>query len=125
MHLSAPWRNAIFEQLNSLLKLEDWQEDSALIEGSTFKTFIRFIIFAAPNRLPSLGVGLTGHVLAAWNKDAEQIAVEFLPNDHAAAILAKQGTRGKETVAWRGHVVDLKLFIERFGLRECMNDETA
>ena len=59
------------------------------------------------------------------NKDAERIAVEFLPNDHAAAILAKQGTRGKETVAWRGHVVDLKLFIERFGLRECMNDETA
>lgn len=123
MHMSSASRNAIFAQLDFLLKLEDWQDDSALIEGATFNTFIRFLIFAAPNRLPSLGVGLTGHVLAAWNKGDQHISIEFLPNDYVTAILVKQGTCGKQAVSWRGHVVDFKEFVERFGLRECMNDE--
>lgn len=122
MHLSTEWRYAIFGQLDSLLKLEDWLEDSSIIEASTFKTFVRFIIFSAPKRFPSLGVGLTGHVLAAWTKDGQKISVEFFPDDVATAIVVKQGTRGKETVAWRGHVVDLKLFIERFGGREALDE---
>jgi hypothetical protein len=125
MHLTPSWRNTIFEQLDSLLNVEDWQDDSALIDDSSFSTFLRFLIYAAPNRLPSLGVGPTGHVLAAWGEDAQRIAIEFLPKDSAMATMVKQGTRGKETVAWRGHVVDLKLFIERFGASECMNGEAA
>jgi hypothetical protein len=68
MHLTPEWRTAIFEQLDFLLKPEDWQEDSALIEVPTFLTFLRFLIFAAPNRLPSLGVSPNGNVLAAWLK---------------------------------------------------------
>jgi hypothetical protein len=122
MHLTTEWRTAIFEQLDFLLKPEDWQEDSALIEVATFLTILRFLIFAAPNRVPSLGVSPNGNVLAAWLKGDERITVQFLPDDRAIATLIRRGTRGNETVAWRGHVVDLKLFIERFGVRDCMID---
>ena len=120
MHLSSKWRATIFEQVDALLKLEDWEEESSLIQINTFSTFLRFIIYMAPDRLPSLGVGPIGHLLAAWVKGDQRITVQFLPNDQAIATIVKQGTRGKETVAWRGHVVDLKLFIERFGAAECI-----
>jgi len=122
MHLTTKWRTTIFEQLDFLLMLENWQDDSALIQMPTFLTFLRFLIFAAPNRLPSLGVSPNGNVLAAWLKGDERITVQFLPEDRAVATLIRQGTRENETVAWRGHVVDLKLFIERLGVRDCMTD---
>jgi hypothetical protein len=122
MHLTTEWRTTIFEQLDFLLNSEDWQEDSALIEVSTFITFLRFLIFAVPNRLPSLGISPNGNVLAAWLKGDERITVQFLPDDRAIATLLGKGTRANETVVWRGHVVDLKLFIDRFGVRDCMID---
>lgn len=122
MHLTTEWRTTIFEQLDFLLKPEDWQEDSALIEVATFLTFLRFLIFTAPNRVPSLGVSPNGNVLAAWLKGDERLTVQFLPDDRAIATLIRRGTRGNEIVTWRGHVVDLKLFIERFGVRDCMID---
>jgi hypothetical protein len=122
MHLTPEWRIAIFSQLDALLDLDNWQDDSACIQSEAFTTFLRFIIFAAVTRLPSLGVGATGHLLAAWIEGDQRIAVEFLPDDKAAATLFKQGTRDRETVVWRGHVADLKLFIERFGTSECMQN---
>jgi hypothetical protein len=122
MHLSPEWRATIFEQVDALLKLEDWEDDSSLIKIGTFSTFLRFVIYMAPDQCPSLGVGPTGHLLAAWVKGAQRITVQFLPNDQAIATLIKEGTREKETVAWRGHVVDLKLFIERFGAAEVMSE---
>src|SRR5579871_4590771 len=38
MHLAPIWRNTIFEQLDSLLDVGDWQDDSSLIDGSSFST---------------------------------------------------------------------------------------
>jgi hypothetical protein len=120
MHLSSEWRTAAFEQIDALLKPENWEDDSSLIQLATFLTFLRFVILVAPSRLPSLGVGPTGNLLAAWVKDNQRIMIQFLPDDHAIATLIRDGTRGPEAVAWRGHVVDLKLFIDRFGVTECL-----
>jgi hypothetical protein len=120
MHIPAQWRTAIFEQLDQLLERERWEDDSSFIQLATFFTFLRFVIYAAPTRLPSLGVAPTGHLLAAWIKDNQRITIQFLPDDHAIATLTNEGTRAKETVVWQGHVVDLRLFIDRFGLAACM-----
>jgi hypothetical protein len=125
MHLAPKWRAIIFRQIDSLLDLNSWQDDSAFIQKSTFTTFLRFIIFAAPTRLPSLGVGLTGHILAAWNNGDQRIAVEFFSEDKAAATFVKQGAYSKEALAWRGHVADLKLFIEQNGMIECIQSVPA
>ena len=125
MHLAPEWRSIIFSQLDSLLDLNSWQEDSAFIQKSTFTTFLRFVIFAAPSRLPSLGVGSTGHFLAAWDKGDEHITVEFFPDDKAAVTFVKQGAHAREAVAWRGHVADLKLFIERNGMIGCIQSDPA
>jgi hypothetical protein len=125
MHLAPEWRSVIFSQLDTLLDLNNWQDDSAFIQKSTFMTFLRFILFAAPTRLPSLGVGSTGHILAAWNNSEQHIAVEFLPADKAAVTFVKQGVRSRGLVTWRGHVADLKRFIEDNGMLECIQGNSA
>jgi hypothetical protein len=78
MHLSPDWRRTIFKQLDRLLDLNSWEDDSALIERIPFMTFLRFVIYAAPTRFPSLGVSPHGHVLAAWMCPPQQILVLFL-----------------------------------------------
>jgi hypothetical protein len=113
MRMSSELRDTILQQLDELLSKENWQYDSALINTSTFVTFLRFVVYTQPTRLPSLGVGPTGHILAAWAAPACQISVEFLLNDRAAATFVAQGLRAKEAVAWRGHVADLKDFLVR------------
>ena len=122
MHLDPEWRDIIRDQLDALLDANNWQDNSAFITKSTFITFLRFIIFASPTRLPSLGVGSTGHVLAAWRNGEKRIAVEFFRDDKAAATFVMQGVRSKEAVAWRGHVADLNAFIERNGLGDCLRN---
>jgi hypothetical protein len=113
MHLSPRMRAVIFDQLDTALDRENWMDDSAFIQLSTFKTFLRFMVFVSPSRLPSLGVGPTGHLLAAWENGTSRIAVEFLSNDRASAAIVKDGTRSAEVMTWRGHLVDLGLFVER------------
>jgi hypothetical protein len=125
MHLEPEWRTIIFRQLDALLDLNSWEEDSAFIQKSTFMTFLRFIIYAAPTRLPSLGVGYTGHILAAWNNGAQRIDVEFLPDDNAGATFVREGAHSTETLAWRGHAADLKSFIERNGMIECIESDAV
>lgn len=124
MHLSQRMRSAIFGELDAVLDRESWQDNSALIQQSTFMTFLRFIIFVSPTRLPSLGVGPTGHLLAAWGSDTARIAVEFLAADQAAAAITKCGTRSAEIMTFRGHVVDLKLFVELLGVINCFKDDS-
>jgi len=122
MHLTPEWRTVIFKQIDILLDLNSWEEDSAFIQKSTFTTFLRFIIFAKSTRLPSLGVDITGHLLAAWNNDNQRIIVEFFTEDKAAATFVKLGALSgeRETLAWRGHINDLKHFIEQNGMMGCL-----
>ncbi len=122
MRLSPRMRSAIFDQLDVILDRDSWQDNSALIQPDTFMTFLRFIVFAFALPAASLGVGPTGHLLAAWSTGTPRITAEFLSNDKAAAVVVKHGTRSSEIMTWRGHVVDLKLFVEREGLIECFVD---
>lgn len=122
MHLSSQWRAVIFKQLDRLLDISLWEDGSSLIERAPFMTFLRFVIFAGPKRFPSLGVSPAGHILAAWGGSPQRIAIEFLPRDRATATFVILAARSKETVAWRGHVADLRDFIQRNGLNECLGD---
>ena len=120
MHLSSEWRQVVFKQLDRLLDPQNWEHDSAFVERAPFMTFLRFVIYAAPTRFPSLGVSPKGHILAAWLCPPQQIAVEFLEADKAAATFSIQTARSKEIIAWRGHVADLKGFIQRNNLSTCL-----
>jgi hypothetical protein len=120
MHLAPGWRNVIFKQLDRLLDAENWDDESTLIKMPSFLTFLRFIVFSAPTRFPSLGVSPKGYILAAWTCAPHQIAVEFFASDSAAATFSIQAERSKQIVLWRGHVAELMNFIGRIGLGDCL-----
>ena len=121
MHLSPEWRRSIFRGLDALLSAEAWEEEeSSLITENAFKTLLRFTVYAAPNKLPSLGVGPTGNPLAGWQNGEARVFVEFLSDDQANAILVRRTQRSKESASWRGHVADLSSFIQRFGNADCL-----
>lgn len=122
MHLTPEWRTVIFSQIDALIDFDNWQDNSSFIQEPAFTTFLRFIIFSLPTRLPSLGVSQAGNLLAAWYDDLQRIAVEFFPDDKVVGTFVKQGPRGNETATWRGPVTRLRHFIEQFGIADCMYD---
>jgi hypothetical protein len=120
-HLSNDWRRVIFQDIDRLLSPADWDDESALINTNSFKTFLRFLTYTPPANKPVLGVNHDGSLLAAWIKDDRQISVSFLPNDQAKAILAGTTPRGEEEIlAWQGNVASLQDFIARNGAIACL-----
>lgn len=122
MHLNPDWRRIVFEQVDRLLGPAHWEDDSARIYKPTFLTFLRFVIYAAPSRFPSLGVSPRGHILAAWLCGPRRISVEFLDGDKAVATFSIPTARSTQIIAWRGHVADLNDFIQRNDLGDCIKN---
>ena len=50
----------------------------------------------------------------------KRIDVEFLPNDAAGATFVRQGAHSTEIFGWRGHIADLKAFIEKNDMLGCI-----
>jgi hypothetical protein len=115
MHLAGEWRASIFKQIDMLHSLEDWDADSDLILPASFRTFLRFVVFSAPKRTPSLAIAPQGNPVASWVLEDKQVHVEFLPQDKANAVMSKITDRGPEASSWRGPVPNVKAAIEGFG----------
>jgi hypothetical protein len=114
MHLSAEWRASVFKQIDFLHNLEDWEESSDLVIPESFRTFLRFVVFAEPRRIPALAIAPGGNPVATWLLGDKRVYVEFLPRDIANAILTKNTDRGPEALSWRGPITNLKSIITVF-----------
>lgn len=123
MHLNQTWRGAIFRQVNFLLDVNNWQDDSALVDKHSFVTFLRFIIFADVTAYPSIGVSASGNLLAFWRKEAKKLSVKFLSKDKAAASVVMPGSRSTEIVTWDGHVADLGGFLVQIGVADILKKD--
>jgi hypothetical protein len=112
MHLLDEHRKRLFEAIDELLDKEHWEEESKLINIQSFRTFLRFLIYARPHKFPNLGVGQQGSLLAGWHQDGQSLHVEFFANDLCLALLNLSTPRGPEGLAWRGPVARLRAVIE-------------
>lgn len=97
MHLSDRYRRALFREIDRLLSVEDWDDDSSLLDEKSFETFLRAIIYGRIRRVPSLGVA-AGRVLASWRSSmpAQRLYVEFLADDRVSAVGSINGANGAE-----------------------------
>lgn len=120
MHLKPAERANIFRSIDRLLDLDHWEDESSQISHASFRTFLRFTIFAHPGRLPNLGVGMGGTVLAGWRRESRSVHAEFLSDDQCMALLRTESDRGVERTAWKGHVARLLDIIEANGARDCL-----
>ena len=121
MHLSNEERNALFSAIDWLLDHAEWEDESSQIDEHAFRSYLRFMIFARPHRLPNIGVGPYGTLLVGWHKDEKSVHAEFLPEDQCMAVVKFSSARGPETFAWHGHVARLRSFVENNGVVECID----
>ncbi len=126
VHLNASWRKIVFSQLDELLDLDAWSEDSAFLSVGSFRTFLRFLAYAKPLRMPSLGVDHQGNLITAWIDDPKRLFATFLSRDRVSASMIGLTTRGeRELTSWLGPVVALREAVERMGNRSCLDVDFA
>lgn len=99
MHLENEWRQRLFRQLDSLMAIEDWDASDAPLEGNSFSTFLRTILFLRPKRAPGLGMTSTGEIVAAWTKDQDRLTMEFGNADQVRWTLSRVDSGGRERAA--------------------------
>lgn len=122
IHLNAVWRKCIFSQLDILLAEDAWDEESSILRVDSFKTFLRFLAYSHPMRMPSLGVDHQGNLITAWIDDPRRLFATFLANDRINASMIGITTRGEEELtSWSGPVSALREAVERMGNRSCLD----
>jgi hypothetical protein len=81
MHLDDAWRSRLFQQLDNLLSVEDWDANDAPPGLASYSTFLRMMLVLRPVRRPGLGATSDGHLVAAWTVDSDRLTIECMPND--------------------------------------------
>ena len=96
MHMNAEWRSGLFYQLDELLSEEDWFEDDAVLNGSSFATFLRVVLYLRIQRRPGLGISDRGNLIAAWDSGPNRLTIEYFPEDVCRWILSCRFDAGVE-----------------------------
>ena len=81
MHLDAAWRQKIFDQLDSLHDVGEWEKGDSPLQRESFSTFLKAIFLLRPAIRPGLGLSMRGYLVAAWTNGENRLTIEFLPRD--------------------------------------------
>lgn len=122
MHLSKVWRDKLFQQLDTLLDVDSWDEADKMLESGSFSTFLRMIIYLRLERRPALGISHRGHLLADWTVNGESLTIEFLPKDEVRWVLAHHVDGERETAAGQTHLGRLEQVLAPYAPRHWFAD---
>ena len=89
MHMEKAWRDKLFNQIDSLHILDEWDSDDKPIRKSSFASFLKSILQIKPQRHPSLGLTFEGYLIAAWTINQDRFIAEYLPNDRVKWVLTR------------------------------------
>lgn len=89
MHLDRARRNKIFQQLDSLHDIEEWDEDDKPINNASFETFLKAILLISPKRHPGLGLSHEGNLIAVWGTNQDRLTVVFMPKGQIRYVLSR------------------------------------
>jgi hypothetical protein len=113
-YLDPAWQNQLFDTLDKLFAVEDWDDEFALPEEYSFATFLRLVIHLHPTKRPGIGLSVRGHVLASWSRDRDRIVVECLPNDELRWVLSQSIVGNRESAAGKNKIHRLRDLIEGY-----------
>jgi hypothetical protein len=88
MHLEREWRSRLFQQLDSLLAIEDWQIEDPPPSMGSFSTFLRMLALLRPARRSGLGTTIDGVLIATWTSGDDHLTIECQDKDIARWHLA-------------------------------------
>lgn len=99
MHISSRLRSKLFQQLDSLLGLEDWLHEDEPPSLASFSTFLRMMLSLKPLHQPGLGATDDGHLVAMWTTGADRLTIECLANDRIRWVLSRRREGETESAA--------------------------
>lgn len=89
MHIDRQWRDRLFAQLDSLLDVNEWDEQDAPPVHNSYATFLRMLLSIKPERRPGLGAAANGNLIAAWTNGNDKLTIECLANDEIRWSIAR------------------------------------
>jgi hypothetical protein len=89
MHFDRASRDKLFQQLDSLHDISEWEEGDEPVRQASFATFLKAILSLRPQRRPGLGLSHDGNLVAAWTSGRDRLTIEFLQNDRVRWVLAR------------------------------------
>jgi hypothetical protein len=104
MHLENSQRQDLFRQIDSLLALENWADDSSLIDEMSFFTFLRFLTEKKKVRRMGLSVSSAGNIMGTWFAERpSRLTIEFYPSDQVKLLASSfQPTGVRIAIAFEG-----------------------
>lgn len=97
MHLPHGWRERMFDQIDSLLDAEEWDEREVPPSAESIKTLVRMLLVLKPDRRPGLAAG-GGHIFATWTAGKNRLTIECLEADRVRFVLNRE-TENSERAA--------------------------
>ena len=88
MHIGTEWRDKLFNQIDSLHDIKEWDEDDNPVNKDSFGAFIKELILLKPDNHPGLGLSFNGNVIAMWRKNNDKLIIEFLANGKAKWLVS-------------------------------------
>lgn len=124
MHLPDVVRRDLFEQIDRLLDWANWSEDDSLITPTSFRTFLRFIIYHGPLRRPALTVGIAETLVSTWLANGDRLTIEFLPLDRVRVVAYRSAGAGgePEVLSYLGRVEGAIVVIQHNNLEHWYRD---
>ncbi|HCO55321.1 MAG TPA: hypothetical protein DIT93_09915 [Pelagibacterium sp.] len=77
MHLPLPVRDRLFNEFDYLLSDDAWEPGDKLPSVTSYKQFLRWMIFTSDTSWCSLGISDSGDILVAWIGEFGQMTAKF------------------------------------------------
>jgi hypothetical protein len=116
MHLDRDWRARLFQQLDSLLAVQDWESQDVPPTVGSFSTFLRMLMLLRPDRRPGLGASEDGNLIATWTTGDDRLTIECLVSDVARWHLAVTIDGERERAAGISPLPRLSQVLQPYGL---------
>jgi len=114
MHLDDDWRTRLFRQLDSLLDVNEWDNDDQPPTAESFHTFLKMILSRGIEVRPGLGASADGHLIAAWTVGDAKLTIECLPSDQVRWSVARTVEEKRERAAGIGMLKRLSAVLQPF-----------
>ena len=89
MYLDSQWRSKLFNQIDSLHDVDEWEQGDEPLQRESFATFLKAICELKPKKRPGLGLTPSGQLIAAWTVGSSRLTIEFLGNGRVKWVISR------------------------------------
>lgn len=89
MYLDSQWRSKLFNQIDRLHDVDEWEQGDEPLQRESFATFLKAICELKPKKRPGLGLTSSGQLIAAWTVGSSRLTIEFLGNGRVKWVISR------------------------------------